>query len=159
MANSTVSALSAASTLDGTELYYGVQSAADTKVTGAQIATLARSASTGNLGFATGAGGAVTQATSRTTGVTLNKVSGAITMNNAALADATNVKFTVTNSAVGAPDVVIVNHASAGTAGAYQAWVSAVGAGSFDVSVRNVSGGSLGEAIVLNFAVIKAVAA
>lgn len=114
---------------------------------------------TGGVGYATGAGGTVTQATSKSTGVTLNKVSGAITMHNAALADATNVKFTVTNSAVGAPDVVIVNHGSAGTAGAYQAWVSAVGAGSFEVSVRNVSGGSLGEAIVLNFAVIKAVAA
>lgn len=40
MANSTVAALTAASTLDGTELYYGVQSGGDVKVTGAQIKTL-----------------------------------------------------------------------------------------------------------------------
>ena len=98
--------------------------------------------------------GTVTQATNKSTGVTLNNRSGAITMNNAALADATNVKFTVTNSTIGANDVVIVNHASAGTAGAYQVWCSAVGAGSFEISVRNVSGGSLSEAIVLNFVVI-----
>lgn len=84
-------------------------------------------------------------------------MAGAITLNNAALADATNVKFTVTNSAVAATDVVVAVHASGGTAGVYQVWIGAVAAGSFDISVRNVSGGPLSEAIVVNFAVIKAV--
>jgi hypothetical protein len=38
-ADSTVSALPAATALDGTELFYGVQGGADTKVTGAQVKT------------------------------------------------------------------------------------------------------------------------
>lgn len=98
--------------------------------------------------------GTVTQATNKSTGVTLNNRSGAITMNNAALADAATVSFTVTNSTVGANDVVIAVHASAGTAGAYQVHANAMGAGSFAISVRNVSGGPLSEAIVINFVVI-----
>jgi hypothetical protein len=114
---------------------------------------------TSGIGYSTGAGGTVTQLTNKSTGVTLNKICGQITLNNAALADATNVKFTVTNSAAAATDTVTVNHSSGGTAGAYQVWCSKVAAGSFDVSVRNVSGGSLSEAAVLNFIITKAVAA
>jgi hypothetical protein len=110
------------------------------------------------IGYPVGLGGAVTQATSKSTGVTLNFPSGSITMNGAALADATNVSFTVTNSSIAATDVVIVNHASAGTAGAYSVLANAVAAGSFAVTVRNVSGGSLSQAIVLSFVVIKGAA-
>ena len=80
------------------------------------------------IGYPVGLGGAVTQATSKSTGVTLNFPSGSITMNGAALADATNVSFTVTNSSIAATDVVIVNHASAGTAGAYSVLANAVAA-------------------------------
>src|SRR4051812_7224796 len=40
MTDSTVSALTGAATLDGSELYYSVQSGGDVKVTGAQIKTL-----------------------------------------------------------------------------------------------------------------------
>ena len=111
------------------------------------------------IGYPVGLGGTVTQATSKSTGVTLNFPSGSITMNSAALADATNVSFTVTNSSIAATDVVIVNHASAGTAGAYSVLANAVAAGSFAVTVRNVSGGSLSQAIVLSFAIIKGAAA
>ena len=50
-------------------------------------------------------GGTVTQATNKGTGVTLNTQSGQITMNNAALADAAEVSFTVTNSKIAATDV------------------------------------------------------
>lgn len=46
MANSKVSDLTAASALDGTELYYGVQGGADRKVTGAQITGGVRIATT-----------------------------------------------------------------------------------------------------------------
>lgn len=111
------------------------------------------------IGYVSGTGGAVTQATSKSTGVTLNKPAGSITMSGAALADATVVSFTVTNSFIAATDVVIVNHASAGTAGAYTVDANAVAAGSFAISVRNVSGGSLSQAIVLSFAIIKGAAA
>ncbi len=118
--------------------------------------------STGGVGYGpgVGAGGTVTQGagSGKATGVTLNKISGAITMDGAALAAAAEATFVVTNSTVAAADVVIVNHSSAGTAGAYLVGVSAVGAGSFTVTVSNVSAGSLSEAIVLSFAVIKGAA-
>ena len=100
-------------------------------------------------------GGTVTQATSKATGVTINAASGQITMNNAALADAAEVTFTVTNSEVAATDVIVLNHGSGGTAGAYWLCVSTVAAGSFKISVGNLSGGSLSEAIVLNFVLLK----
>jgi len=112
---------------------------------------------TGKLGYSSG-GGTVTQATSKTTAVTLNAKSGQITMNNAALADNATAAFTLTNSFIGQYDVVIVNVASVGTVGAYQLTVGAVAAGSCSISVLNVSGGSLSQAIRLNFAIIKGIA-
>lgn len=112
---------------------------------------------TGGLGYGTGAGGTVTQATSKSTGVTLNKVCGQITMNNAALAAGASVSFTVTNSAVAATDLVAVAIASGATPNSYTVTVSAVAAGSFNIMVHNVSGGSLSEAIVISFAIVKAV--
>lgn len=114
---------------------------------------------TAGVGYATGAGGAVTQATNKSTGVELNTVCGAITMNNANLNTATSVSFTLTNSAIAATDVVNVAIKSGATAGSYQIQVDAVAAGSCVITLRNHSGGTLGEAVVLNFAVIKAVAA
>ena len=113
---------------------------------------------TTTLGYTTGSGGTITQATNKTTAVTLNKINGEIVMNGAALADDATAAFTLTNSTIAATDVVIVNVASVGTAGAYQVTVGAVAAGSCSISVLNVSGGALSEAIKLNFAVIKAVA-
>ena len=111
------------------------------------------------VGYSTGTGGAVTQATDKSTGVTLNKRCGQITMNAAALAAAAEVSFTLTNSAVAATDVVMVSIASGATAGAYSVQCDATAAGSCRISVGNRSTGSLSEAIVLNFVVIKAVAA
>ena len=100
-------------------------------------------------------GGTVTQATNKSTGVTLNTESGQITMNNAALADAAEVSFTVTNSKIAATDVVVACHGSAGTAGAYIVSANAIAAGSFAITVSNVSGGALSEAIVINFVALK----
>ena len=100
-------------------------------------------------------GGTVTQATNKSTGVTLNTESGLITMNNAALADAAEVSFTVTNSKVAATDVVVACHGSAGTAGAYIVSANGIAAGSFKITVSNVSGGSLSEAIVINYVALK----
>jgi hypothetical protein len=110
---------------------------------------------TEELGYATAAQGTVTQATSKSTGVTLNKSAGVITLNNAALAAATTVSFTLTNSLISANDTVILTLANSGaTAGAYTAIVSALTTGSATISVRNITAGSLSEAIVLNFCVI-----
>lgn len=112
----------------------------------------------GSVGYATGAGGTVTQATSKSTGVTLNKSCGQITLNNAALAASAIVSFTLTNSTISAGDVLILNHISGGTAGAY-ALNAQSAAGSASINVRNATAGSLSEAIVIAYAVIKAVTA
>ena len=109
------------------------------------------------IGYSTGTGGTVTQASSKSTGVTLNKRCGQITMNNASLSAAAEVSFTLTNSTIAATDVVMVCIGSGATAGAYIVQCDAVAAGSCRISVGNMSSGSLGEAIVLNFVVIKAV--
>jgi len=114
---------------------------------------------TGTLGYATGAGGAVTQATNKATAVTINKPTGQITLNNAALAANTSVAFTVSNNLVVATDNIIINRSSGGTAGAYHVWVDSVAAGTFVVYVRNITGGSLSEAPILNFSIIKGVTA
>lgn len=114
---------------------------------------------TGTLGYSTGAGGAVTQATSKATPVTINKPTGQITLNNAALAAGASVAFTVNNTLVVATDTIIIHRVSGGTAGAYNIWVDSVSASTFVVYVRNISPGALSEAPVLNFSIIKAVAA
>ena len=110
---------------------------------------------TGGLGYGTGSGGAVTQATSRTTGVTLNTTNGAITLVSAAGSTAWQ-SFTVTNSAVDATDVIRVCQKS-GT-DLYQIFVTAVAAGSFRVTFAT-TGGTTTEQPVFNFAVVKAVTA
>lgn len=116
--------------------------------------------SSGKLGYATGTGGTVTQATDKSTGVTLNKLSGQITMDGAQLNRNTGVSFTLTNSFIAATDVVVVNIASAATANAYVLTVDAVAAGSCRVHLHNLlSGTDLSEAVVLNFVVIKGVSA
>jgi hypothetical protein len=63
---------------------------------------------TGSLGFATGAGGTQTQLTNKATGVTLSKAHGAITMNGAALAAATIVSHTLTNTTIAATDQILL---------------------------------------------------
>jgi hypothetical protein len=75
-------------------------------------------------------------------------------MDAASLAATTNVTFTLTNSALSAKDVLILNVSGAATSGAYNCWVSSMGAGTATITLRNISGGSLSEAVVLNFAII-----
>jgi hypothetical protein len=111
---------------------------------------------TTSMGYPTGTGGTVTQATSKSTGVTLNKISGQITMNAATLNRNTGVNFTLTNSFIAATDVVIVNIASGATPSVYTATVDAVAAGSCSIHLHNhTTGTDLSEAVVLNFVVIK----
>ena len=109
------------------------------------------------IGYAAGAGGAVIQATDKSTGVTLNTLCGQITMNAAALSAAAEVSFTLTNSFITATDVLIVNVASGATAATYTATIDAVAAGSARITVGNYSASSQSEAVVLNFVVINAV--
>ena len=114
--------------------------------------------STGKHGYATGAGGTVTQATSKATGVTLSKSTGQITLDAAALAASTTVSFALTNTVIEAGDILIMNHISGGTAGSYLLNAQS-SAGAASINVRNITAGSLSEAIVIAFAVIKAVTA
>jgi hypothetical protein len=106
---------------------------------------------TSGVGYGAGAGGAVTQATSRTTGVTLNKVSGAITLFSAA-GSATPATFTLTNSAIAAADTVSVAQKS-GT-DLYEIFVTNVAAGSCKVTFFT-TGGTTTEQPVFNFNVVK----
>ena len=114
---------------------------------------LGYNATTGAFGYINGTG-TITQATNKATGVALNSPTGQITLNGAALAADTNVSFTLTNSSITANDVLILNHLSAGTAGSYLLNAQAA-AGSASINVRNITSGSLSEAIVIGFAVIK----
>lgn len=110
------------------------------------------------IGYTTAAQGAVTQATSKSTAVTLNKPAGVITMNNASLATATNATFTLNNSFISANDTVILTIAGGqATPGSYNVFANALGAGTVSITLRNISGGSLSEAVVINFAIIHCV--
>ena len=109
---------------------------------------------TEELGYAAAAQGAVTQLTSKSTGVTLNESMGQITMNNATLNTLTNVTFTLTNNLISAKDVIILNVGSGATSGAYNCWISSMSAGTCTITLRNISGGNLSEAVVINFAII-----
>jgi hypothetical protein len=109
----------------------------------------------GELGYTAEASGTVTQLTSKSTGVTLNRSAGQITMNNAALNAQTNVSFTLTNSTISPNDVVILSVASGATAASYNCWISGKATGSCTITLRNITAATnLSEAVVINFAVI-----
>lgn len=107
------------------------------------------------LGYSTGAQGTVTQATSKSTAVTLDKSAGRITMNNASLATATNATFVLNNSTISANDAVILTISGGqATAGSYNVFANALSTGQVSITLRNISGGSLSEAVVINFAIL-----
>lgn len=109
------------------------------------------------LGYTAAAQGTVTQATDKTTAVTLNKSAGRITMNAASLAATTNVSFTLNNSLISANDILILTISSGATVAAYNLWVNSLGAGTASITLRNTSASPLAEAIVINFALIHCV--
>jgi len=111
----------------------------------------------GKDSFTNSPGGAVTQLTSKSQGVTLDKGCGAITMNAAALAAGASVEFVLTNSFIAATDTVVCNMGPGGTASTYLVQCQAVAAGSCRFRVTNYSGTSRSEACVVNFSIIKAV--
>lgn len=113
--------------------------------------------SSGQLGYTAAAQGTVTQATSKSTAVTLNKSAGQITMNNASLGATTNVTFTLNNNLISANDILILNVSGGATAGAYNCWVSGLSVGAATITVRNITAGALSEAVVVNFALIHCV--
>jgi hypothetical protein len=112
---------------------------------------------TGGVGYATGAGGAVTQLTSRTTGVTVNKTCGVITLFSTTTTASTFASFTVTNSTVAATDVVVCSFQSGATADRYGIAVTQTNAGSFRIQIHNIAAVGTAEAPLVNFVVIKSV--
>jgi len=110
------------------------------------------SSRTAGIGYSSGA--SITQLTNKSTSISSNNLSGVITMNNAALAANTNVSFTFTNTAIAAGDQILLSHVGGGTLGNYFPQ-GTCGAGSATVAVRNLTGGSLSDAVQLKFTVIK----
>jgi len=109
------------------------------------------------IGYSAAAQGAVTQLTNKSTGVTLNKSAGQITMNNAALAGGAVASFILTNSTISAKDTIIVtvgSNTTGSAAGAYTTYISYMAAGTALISLRNLSATSYSEAVVINFSII-----
>lgn len=106
-------------------------------------------------GLGYGSGSAVTQGTSRTTGVTINSYAGAVTL-FAAAGSATAASFTVTNSKVRATDTIVLSVKSS-TTNLYEVFVTAVGAGSFQITFFT-TGGTTSDSPVINFAVVRSAA-
>ena len=111
---------------------------------------------TGGIGYATGAGGTVTQITSKATGVTLSKVCGTITTHAASLAANTAVSFVLTNTVLAATDNMVLNIVG-GTNGAYCLGLDAVAAGSCTITLRNLTAGAIAEAVKIRFSLLKSV--
>ena len=115
--------------------------------------------SNSGIGYYTGAGGTVSQLTSKATTVVLNNACGSISLNAANLAADTTVSFTFTNSRIAAGDLLLLNHTAVGTFGAYVLNAHGAAAGTITIDVHNCTPGALAEAIVISFALIKAVTA
>lgn len=107
------------------------------------------------VGYGAGSGAAITQGTSRTTGVTISSYAGAITLFTAA-GSATAASFTVTNTKVRATDVIVLSVKSS-TTNLYEVFVTAVGTGSFQITFFT-TGGTTSDAPVINFAVMRSTA-
>ena len=109
---------------------------------------------TGSIGYGTGSGGTVTQATSKLTAVTLNKPSGKITLNASALAAGASAGFLVNNSMVAATDVLMLSSAQTASAN-YRIETYRTQAGSFSIRITNITAGSLSESFDINFVILK----
>lgn len=111
---------------------------------------------TGKLGYNVGSGGSVTQLTSKTTGVTLNKPNGSITMNNSTLGANTTTVFALTNSTITPTDIVVCVLTGGVVVGSYyQVWASTGASGACSIYLRNIHTASLSEAPVVQFAILK----
>jgi hypothetical protein len=123
----------------------------------ASNSTILANGNSSKIGYNTGAGGSVTQgAGAKTNSVTLNRPTGIIVTDSATLAANTAVTFNLSNSVIEATDIVLVSHISGGTLGAYN-FAVAPAAGNANIVIRNITGGSLSEALTLRFIVIKSV--
>ena len=101
--------------------------------------------------------GSVTQITSAATGVTLNTAAGVITTVTQNIAVGGEVQFTVTNDKVKATDTVNLSIRSGSTGGTTIASVTAVAAGSFQITLTNLHAATAETGVLLiNFVVVGA---
>jgi len=114
--------------------------------------TLLGTSSTSSLGYGTGAGGTVTQITSKSTPVTLNKMCGLITTHAASLAGGAAVIFEFNNSLYGNTDTIIAN-----TSANYSVTMHQFSPGKLIVRLTNTTGVALAEAVGIVFTIIKSV--
>lgn len=107
------------------------------------------------LGYGQGAGGTAIQPTSKSTAVPINKPCGQITMHPSPLAPGATVSFSITNAFIGLTDALALSFVAPGINYTnYNVWHH-VSAGSATIYVKNISGVSLSEAVVIGFRVIK----
>jgi hypothetical protein len=126
----------------------------DNGTTGA--AALGCDATTKTFGYVSH-GGTVTQATSKSTAVTLNRVTGEITTSNSSMAADTFVEFILTNNTIEANDILIMNYkdGEGTTINTYYVLNATCANGSAKIGIRNVGTVSRSDVIKIQFAVIK----
>jgi hypothetical protein len=123
----------------------------------ASNSTILANGNSSKIGYNTGAGGTITQgAGAKTNSVTLNRPTGIIVTDSAALAANTAVTFNLSNTVIEATDIVVVSHISGGTLGSYN-FATAPATGNANIVIRNITAASLSEALTLRFIVIKSV--
>jgi hypothetical protein len=119
------------------------------------VASQGNLTATGNIGYAVGSGGTQTQATSKATAVVLSRYTGRITTTADALAPNVSVSFTLTNTFIAPTDMILLNHVSGGSQGAY-GLAATPAQGSANITIRNnTTFFTLSEAIVIQYAIIK----
>jgi hypothetical protein len=113
------------------------------------------SGASGGIGYAPGAGGAVAQQNNKSERIVLNSLSGRIKLSDSMMDSGATNCFILSNSTISAADIVVPVIASGATAGGYALQVDAISEGAARICLSNRTPGRLGEAIVINFAVIK----
>ncbi len=155
----TTGVVSAAGNITGGNITTGGRLSTSGTVINANVTTagaIRSSGATAGVGYAAGAGGAITQdnTSGKATAVTLNTVTGEITMNNAQLNGLSTVTFVLTNSAVANTDVMIINQVGGANIGLYT-FNAQCNSGSANITVFNATNNNRSDAIVLRYAVIK----
>lgn len=106
--------------------------------------------------YGVGTGGVVTQLTSKSTSVTLNKRCGTITTHNQSMAGGDVATFVFNNITFDASDNMILNVVS-GTNGAYCLGLDSMNTNYCRVTIKNVTNATIAEAIQIRFTIIKSV--
>jgi hypothetical protein len=136
-------------------VYTGAYTGTSLAVTGA----LTSSSASNPFGYATGAGGSVTQLTNNSTAVTLNTIAGQIITQGSTVNAAVVVAFTLNNSTIADTDVVAVCISAGPNPIRPIISVTAVASGSCVICYKNVSTAVFGVPMTINFTVLKAVSA